>query len=61
MERRSVRLIGKWSQEEVYDKLINVYGISKGKSNLATGSFSFVNEMDINDLERENEFSTKGT
>ena len=45
----------------VYDKLINGYGISEGKSNLATRSFSFVNEMDINDLEREIEFSTKGT
>ena len=33
--------------------LINGYGISKGKSNLATGSFGFWNEMDINDLERE--------
>ena len=40
--------------------LINGYGISKGKSNLATGSFGFVNEMDINDLKREFEFSTKG-
>ena len=44
-----------------YEKLINVYGISEGKSNLATRSFGFVNEMDINDLEREIEFSTKGT
>ena len=61
MERRSIRFIGKWSQEEVYDRLINGYGISKGKYNLATGSFSFVNEMDINDLEGEIEFSTKGT
>ena len=43
-----------------YDKLINGYGISKGKSNLATESIGFVNEMDINDLEREFEFSTKG-
>ena len=33
--------------------LINGYGISKGKSNLAIGSFGFWNEMDINDLERE--------
>ena len=43
-----------------YDKLINGYGISKGKSNLAVGSFGFWNEMDINDLEREFKFSTKG-
>ena len=35
------------------NKLTSGYGISKGKSNLATGSFSFVNEMDINDLEQE--------
>ena len=33
--------------------LINGYGISEGKSNLATGSFGFWSEMDINDLERE--------
>ena len=33
--------------------LINGYGISEGKSNLATGSFGFWNEMDINDSERE--------
>ena len=33
--------------------LINGYGISEGKSNLATGSFGFWNEMDINDLKRE--------
>ena len=43
-----------------HDKLINGYGISEGKSNLATGSFGFWNEMDINDLEREFTFSTKG-
>ena len=43
-----------------HDKLINGYGISEGKSNLATGSFGFRNEMDINDLEREFKFSTKG-
>ena len=42
-----------------YEKLINGYGISKGKFNLATRSFGFVNEMDINDLERDFEFSTK--
>ena len=33
--------------------LINGYGISEVKSNLATGSFVFWNEMDINDLEIE--------
>ena len=33
--------------------LINGYGILEGKSNLATGSFGFWNEMDINDLKRE--------
>ena len=43
-----------------YEKLINGYGISKGKYNLAMRSFGFVNEMDINDLEGEFEFSTKG-
>ena len=43
-----------------HDKIINGYGISEGKSNLATGSFGFWNEMDINDLEREFKFSTKG-
>ena len=36
-----------------HDTLINAYGISEGKYNLATRSFGFVNEMDINDLERE--------
>ena len=32
-----------WAMESKrgYDKLINGYGISKGKSNLATGSFGF--------------------
>ena len=51
-----------WAMESRrgHNKLINGYGIPKGKSNLATGSFGFVNEMDINDLEREFEFSTKG-
>ena len=51
-----------WAMESRrgHDKLINGYGISKGKSNLATRPFGFVNEMDINDLEREFEFSTKG-
>ena len=36
-----------------HDKLINGYGVSKGKSNLATVSFGFWNEMDINDSKRE--------
>ena len=36
-----------------HNTLINGYGILEGKSNLATGSFGFVNEMDINDWERE--------
>ena len=36
-----------------HDILINGYVISKGKYNLAIGSFGFWNEMDINDLERE--------
>ena len=43
-----------------YNKLINGYGISKGKSNLATGSFGFVNEMDINDLEKRSLIPNKG-
>ena len=43
-----------WAMESKrgHEKLINGYGISKGKSNLATGSFCFWNEMNINDLER---------
>ena len=41
-------------------QLINGYGISEGKSNLATRSFGFWNNMDINGLEREFEFSKKG-
>ena len=51
-----------WAMESKrdHDKLINGYGISEGKSNLATGSFCFWNEMDINDLKREVKFSTKG-
>ena len=44
-----------WEMESKggYNILINGYGISEGKSNLATGSFGFWNEMDINDLKRE--------
>ena len=42
-----------WAMEskEVGDILTSGYGISKGKYNLVTRPFSFVNEMDINDLE----------
>ena len=40
--------------------LINGYGISEGKSNLATGSFGFWNEMDINDFEKRNLILNKG-
>ena len=52
-----------WAMEsrKGHKKLIKGYGISKGKYNLATGSFCFWNGMNINDLEREIEFSTKGT
>ena len=44
-----------WAMESRrgHNILINGYGISEGKSNLATGSFGFWNEMDINDLIRE--------
>ena len=44
-----------WAMESRRDHniLINGYGISEGKSNLATRSFCFWNEMNINDLERE--------
>ena len=51
-----------WEMESERDHniLINGYGISEGKSNLATGYFGFWNEMDINNLEREVLFSNKG-
>ena len=44
-----------WEMESKrgHNILIKGYGISKGKSNLATGSFYFWNGMNINDLERE--------
>ena len=44
-----------WAMESKrgHNILINGYGISEGKSKLATGSFGFWNEMEINDLERE--------
>ena len=44
-----------WEMESKrgHNTLINGYGISEVKSNLATRSFGFWNEMDINDLERE--------
>ena len=52
---RTEKYLVHWAMESRrgYNKLINGYGILKGKSNLATGSFGFWNEMDINDLERE--------
>ena len=52
---RTVKYLFHWVMESKrgHDKLINGSGISEGKSNLATGSFGFWNEMDINDLERE--------
>ena len=42
-----------WAMEskEVGNILTGRYGISKGKSNLARGSFSLMDEMEINDLE----------
>ena len=44
-----------WAMESKrgHNILINGYGISEGKFNLAAGSLGFWNEMDINDLERE--------
>jgi len=50
---RKKKIENHWEMEskEVGNILTSGYGISKGKSNLATGSFSFVNEMEINDLE----------
>ena len=52
---RTVKYLFHWAMEsrKGYNTLIKGYGISKGKSNLATGSFLFWDEMNINDLERE--------
>ena len=52
---RTEKYLVHWAMEsrKGHNKLINGYGISKGKFNLAIGSFCFWNEMNINDLERE--------
>ena len=52
---RMEKILIHWAMElrKGHNILIKGYGISKGKSNLATGSFGFWNEMDINDLGRE--------
>ena len=52
---RTEKYLVHWAMEsrKGHNKLINGYGISKGKSNLAAGSFFFWNGMNINDLERE--------
>ena len=52
---RTEKYLVYWEKEsrKGHNKLINGYGISEGKSNLATRSFGFWNEMDINDSERE--------
>ena len=52
---RTVKYLFHWAMESKrgHNILIKGYGISKGKSNLATGSFCFWNGMNINDLERE--------
>ena len=44
-----------WAMEsrKIHNKIIKGYGILKGKSNLAAGSFCSWDEMNINDLERE--------
>ena len=52
---RTKKYLVRWAMEsrKGHNIFINGYGISEGKYNLATGSFGFWNEMDINDLERE--------